>query len=350
MSLPPTYVEGFHDKKSVLQMEYTTLGKTGLKVSKLAFGAAPLGGAATYGEYLEEEAINTVREAIRKGINYIDTAPVYGQGRAEELLGKALAGVPREAYYISSKVSRYERLGSKELVKSEESIFSGFEQTLKNLGLDYVDIVIVHNVEYSPMEVVLNMFIPALAKLIKQNKARHLGLSAYPISPMCEIIEKSAIPIEVIISYSRDVIFDSSLQEYIPFFQSRGIGIINAAITGMGILTLEGPPAWHPATTELIAICKKAAEYAKEKGVELGNLSVGYSLQQPGAQTHLVGMNDRKILQKNLNTLKGLSEEEKNILREIKQIFFNSGQNFHWEEVKGKQEKYRKYLENVKTS
>lgn len=56
---------------------------------------------------------------------------------------QALAGVPREAYYISSKVSRYERLGSKELVKSEESIFSGFEQTLKNLGLDYVDIVIV---------------------------------------------------------------------------------------------------------------------------------------------------------------------------------------------------------------
>lgn len=69
------------------------------------------------------------------------------------------------------------------------------------------------------MEQILNESIPAAAKLIKQNKARHLGISAYPIPPMCEIIEKSTIPIEVIISYSRDVIFDSSLQEYIPFFQ-----------------------------------------------------------------------------------------------------------------------------------
>ncbi|EDW34434.1 GL21588 [Drosophila persimilis] len=99
-TLPATYVKGFHDEEKVRRMEYRKLGKTGLEVSKISFGGGAL--CANYGFDLEE-GIKTVQDALKSGINYIDTAPWYGQGRSEEVLGQALKDVPRESYYIATK-------------------------------------------------------------------------------------------------------------------------------------------------------------------------------------------------------------------------------------------------------
>lgn len=343
MSLPATYVEGFHDKEAVLQMKYHDLGNTGLKLSHLSFGCGPLGGV--YGEFFEEEAIETVREAIRKGVNYFDTAPAYGQGVSETVLGKALAGVPRQAYYISTKVSRYGKEWSNMFDRSEKRIRSEFEKSLQLLGVDYVDILYVHDIEFGSLDDVLKNAIPAVAKLIKEKKACHLGISGYPLSVLKEAVEKSHIPIEVVLSYSRDLIFDNTLQEYIPFFKSKGIGVINAALTGMGILTTEGPPAWHPADPELKELCMKAAKYAEEKGVQLGKLSVSYSLHQPGSDSYLVGIKNRTQLRQNL-CVRSFPEGYKKVIQDLKETYFNSDVNLHWE---GKEiVQYNKCMESTK--
>lgn len=97
----------------------------------------------------EEQAIETIRQAIRSGINYIDTAPYYGQGRSEQVYGKALKGVPREAYYIATKVGRYEVAPKKQFDFSAEKTLKSVDVSLSYLKLDYVDVIQVINVVWS---------------------------------------------------------------------------------------------------------------------------------------------------------------------------------------------------------
>lgn len=92
-------------------------------------------------EYEEKDAIETIRQALRSGLNYIDTAPYYGQGRSEKVIGKALEGVPREAYYIATKVARYEVPPKKQFDFSYEKTLESVDVSLKYLGLDYVDLI-----------------------------------------------------------------------------------------------------------------------------------------------------------------------------------------------------------------
>jgi len=139
-SLPATFVKGFHNEELVRRMEYRKLGSTGLRVSKISLGGATLSKLFS-DDFDREEGIRTVQEAIRSGINYIDTAPFYGQGKSEELLGQALKDVPREAYYIATKVARYEldpeKMFDYTAAKTRESV----KKSLKLLGLDRVDIL-----------------------------------------------------------------------------------------------------------------------------------------------------------------------------------------------------------------
>lgn len=94
-----------------------------------------------YSELDEPGAIRTIHKAIKSGINYIDTAPWYGQGKSEEIIGKALKDIPREAYYIATKIGRYEIEVAKQMnftgAKTRESV----DKSLALLGLDYVDVI-----------------------------------------------------------------------------------------------------------------------------------------------------------------------------------------------------------------
>merc|ERR1719187_1377720 len=99
--LPPTYVEGFHCEESVRKLTYRSLGRTDMQVSSPSFGASSLG--AVFKSTDDSESAAVVRRALEQGINYIDTAPWYGQGRSERVLGMALKDIPRKAYYIATK-------------------------------------------------------------------------------------------------------------------------------------------------------------------------------------------------------------------------------------------------------
>ncbi|XP_046812955.1 L-galactose dehydrogenase-like isoform X1 [Vespa crabro] len=327
--LPPTYVEGFHDLESVKLMEYKKLNN--LLVSKLSFGGGPLG--CHYGNYDENEAIETIRQAIKEGVNYIDTAPWYGQGKSEKVIGKALKGIPRQAYYIATKVGRYELDFKNMFDFSKEKTRDSFKNSLNNLGLDYVDVIQVHDIEFAPsLDIIITQTLPELSKQVAEGKARYIGITGYPLSVLKECIEQSNINIACVLTYSRFTLLDDTLMQFIPFFKKNNVGIINAALLAMGLLTNNGPPDWHPASKEMKKICSDVAQYCKDNDVEISKLAVWYAMQCEDITTNLIGIQNIQQLRMNFNVLRnGITEKEKAILKIIQEKYLNQIKCKHWE-------------------
>ncbi|CAM1300735.1 Uncharacterised protein g2785 [Pycnogonum litorale] len=137
---PETYVEGFHDEEAVRKMEYQNFGNTGMRISAISFGCGGIS-PGLYEEPDDQEALLTVQTAVKKGINYIDIAPWYGFGTAEPTLGRALVNIPRKAYYIATKVGRYLPEYDKRFDFSAEKTFKSVNQSLKHLGVEYIDVI-----------------------------------------------------------------------------------------------------------------------------------------------------------------------------------------------------------------
>src|ERR1700678_1798060 len=130
-------------------MDYSLLGKTGMKVSRLSFGASSLSGV--FHSVDEAEAIRAVHVALECGINYFDVAPAYGGTVSETVLGKALRGVRRDLYYLSTKVGKYTKLGSygeDTLDYSRDRIRKSIEESAERLGTDHFDLIHIHDIEY----------------------------------------------------------------------------------------------------------------------------------------------------------------------------------------------------------
>lgn len=301
-------------------MEYRKLGTTGLRVSSLALGGATL--SVLYNNNFDvEEGIKTVQEAIRSGVNYIDTAPFYGQGKSEELLGRALKDVPREAYYIATKVARYEldpkRMFDYSAAKTRESV----DKSLGLLGLDYVDVLQVHDVDAAPsLDIVLNETIPVLQECVQAGKARFIGITAYDVDTLKECAERAQGRVQLVLSYARYTLVDNTLLRHMKAFRELKVGVICAAAHALGLLSNAGPPSWHPGSQELQAVGRHAAEICKQRGVELGKLALYYSMQLDDAATFLTGIPDRKLLKLNLDVVcNGLTSTEQEVLQYLRE-------------------------------
>ena len=210
-----------------------------MTLSVLGMGGSGFG--SVYGRYNEQDAIEAVHHAIDRGINYFDTAYWYGQGTSENFLGKALKGIARNKFYIASKVGRYERDIPNMFDFSAEKVTRSAEESLKRLQLDYVDIFQVHDVEFAPSpEMIINETLPAVEELKKRGLCRYIGITGYPLGPLKEIVERSHVKIDSVLSYCRLTLNDSSLQNEFAFFKSKGVPIINASPVSMGLLTPAG--------------------------------------------------------------------------------------------------------------
>ncbi|XP_066257365.1 uncharacterized protein [Euwallacea similis] len=334
MALPETFVEGFHNETVIRKMTYSPLGNTGMRVSRISLGSG--GFSYFYGDYDIEECKKTIYEAIRSGINFIDTGPWYGHGESEKILGLCLEGIPRKAYYLATKVGRYEKDPKKMFDFSVDRTLKSIDESLTRLKLDYVDLLQVHDIEFAPsLETVLKETLPTVQKIVKSGKARHIGITGYPVNNLKECIERSEVPIDTVLSYCRSTMVDNTLDEYVSFLRSKNVGIINAAVNSMGLLTNNGPPSWHPADKDIKQTCKAASEYCKANNVELGKLAVYEGLQKASvADTILIGMNNRTLLNYNLDVLNnGINEQELSVYREVIRILSKLPEKSHWENV-----------------
>lgn len=265
-------------------MNYRKLGNTGLEVSVLAYGGSSLG--SVFKEIDEAEGIRSVHAALDHGINLIDTAPFYGLTKAEEVLGKALRGIPRDKYLLATKVARY---GYKEqdFDFSAARVTRSVDESLARLGVEHIDFIQVHDMEFGNIDQIVEETIPALRKVRESGKVRHVGISCLPLRLFREVMER--VEVDQIQSYCHYCLNDTSLADLLPYFQQKGVAVFNSAPLAMRLLSDEGPPAWHPAPAELRAKCAEAAAYCRKHGTDIGKLALQFAVSHPDIPTHIVG-------------------------------------------------------------
>lgn len=257
-------------------MKYRLLGNTGVKLSIIGMGGSGYG--RVYGHYDEKASIRGVQYGLDSGINYIDTAPWYGQGISERFLGKALSGIERSRYYIGTKVCRYERDILSMFDFSGAKVLKSAEESLNRLNVDYVDLLQIHDVEFAPsIDILISETLPALKTLQNRGRCRYIGITGYSIPVLKKIIQQSDISIDSVLSYCRLTLNDSSLILDFDFFKSMSVGLINASPLSMGLLAPESIQPWHPANSEIKLACSKAVEYCRMNGVDVSRIALHYS-------------------------------------------------------------------------
>jgi len=292
-------------------MEYRDLGRTGLKVSVLSFGGSSLG--SVFRNTDEVEGIRTVHTAIDLGINFIDVSPYYGLTKAETVLGKALREIPRDAYYLATKVGRY---GDGEFDFSASRVTRSVDESLARLHVDYVDLIQCHDIEFGSLDQVVRETIPALRRLQEQGKVRFVGITGLPLKIFRYVLDRAEV--DTILSYCHYALNDTSLETLIPYLQEKQVGIINASPLGMGLLTERGTPPWHPASEEIKETCARAVAYCRNKGVDIARLAIQFALANPDLSTTLVGTANPENLEKNVKWLEGPIDTE--LLAEVRAI------------------------------
>jgi L-galactose dehydrogenase len=307
-------------------MQYRQLGRTGLNVSTLSFGASPLGGA--FRAVDEAEGIRTVHAALDLGINFIDTSPFYGATKSETVLGKALRGIPRDRYFLGTKVGQY---GEGDFDFSAGRVVRSLDESCARLGVDYIDILQCHDIEFADLSQIVRETLPALVKLRSAGRIGHIGFTGLPLK-IFEAVLGQAEPgtVDVILSFCHYELNDTSLASLLPGLKERGVGVINAAPTGMGLLTERAAPAWHPASPAIIAGCRRATEFCRSRGVDIVQLAVQFALSHPGIATTLIGTGSPENIRKNVAYAEApidfeLMAEVLRILRPIKDHNFTRG-------------------------
>lgn len=306
-------------------MKYRVLGKTGWKVSVLGFGAAPLGG--THGAIREKDGIRAVHTAIDLGINFIDVAPYYGRTMAESLLGQALQGVPRQKYFLATKVGRY-GTDTGDFDFSGERVTRSVDESLKRLGVAHIDLIQVQDIEFAPTSQIVEETLPALQKLKRQGKVRQIGLTALPLRALRRVLEKTAV--DTVHSYCHFCLTNTTLVQLLPLLLEKKVGVINAAPLGMGLLTEKGPPKWHPAPALVRDTCARAVEHCRKKRASLARLALQFAASHRDIATTLVGTTDPAKIKESVKALEqpidqSLLAEVQDILTPIRNEIWSSG-------------------------
>ena len=298
-------------------MEYRELGKTGMKVSALSFGASSLGGV--FHSLKEDDGIAAVHAAVDHGINFIDVSPYYGHYKAEIVLGKALKDIERPRYYLSTKVGRYGVNGVNTWDYTARRVVESVYESMERLHIDYIDIINVHDIEFADLEMVCKETLPALTELRDKGIVKHVGITNLTLRHFKYVIDH--VPsgtVESVLSFCHYCLNDDALTDYLDYFEALGIGVINASPFSMGLLTERGAPSWHPAPAPLQDLCRKAAIYCRSKGESIEQLALKYSVYNPRIATTLFSTTRSDAVLQNIRWANGPLDEE--LLSEVRVI------------------------------
>jgi L-galactose dehydrogenase len=283
-------------------MQYNVLGKTGLSVSRLSFGASALGGV--YGQVNESDAIKSVHVALDSGINYFDVAPAYGGTVSESVLGKALHGIPRDRYYLSTKVGKYTKPGSygeDTLDYSRARIRASLDESAQRLGTDYFDIIHVHDIEYQGRkhtEWALQEGYESVQELKREGRVGAVSFGIYPMDLWKRIC--SSLDVDVILAHNHYCLNDTRVLELLPLTKPKEIGIINASPFACGLLTNNGAPQWHPADAPTRVVFQSAADFCQKQGTSIAQLALQFATQNPEIPTTLFSAADPELVRQNV--------------------------------------------------
>lgn len=264
-------------------MKTRPLGTTGLQVPILSFGASSLG--QEFRAVRIEEALQSVRVALDSGLNFIDTSPFYGRGISEVLLGIALRGIPRDQFLLCSKMGRYDL---QHFDFSARRVAESLDVTLHRLGTDHLDILLAHDIEFVPMQQIVDETLPAMRKAQQQGKVRFIGFSGYPQKIFRFICDQA--PVDCVLSYNQYTLQNTRFAtETVPYLKSKGIGAMNAGPFSARLLTNAPLPAWLKEPEEVKAAARKAAALCASRGVDIAQLALQFSLANTDIATTVSG-------------------------------------------------------------
>jgi aryl-alcohol dehydrogenase-like predicted oxidoreductase len=264
-------------------MQTRPLSQTGLHLPILSFGASSLG--QEFRSVKLDDALSSVRVALDCGLNFIDTSPFYGRGMSEVLLGIALKGVPRDSYTLCTKLGRYDLT---HFDFSAKRVAESVDVSLHRLGTDHLDIMLCHDIEFVPMQQIVDETIPALRKIQKSGKVRFIGFSGYPQKIFKFICDQT--PVDCVLSYNQYTLQNTCFaDESIPYLKAKGIGVMNAGPFSARLLTNAPLPAWLKEPETVKAAARAAAAHCAKKGVDIAKLALQFSLANPDITTTIAG-------------------------------------------------------------
>ncbi len=263
-------------------MQLRSLGNTGMDLSILSFGASSLG--QEFRAVDLDEALRSVRVALDSGMNFIDTSPYYGRGMSEVLLGTALKDVPRDQYYLGTKLGRYD---AAHFDFSAKRVVESVDISLHRMGVDYLDICLCHDIEFVDRQQIVDETIPQLREIQQAGKVRFIGISGYPMNNFRFILEQTDL--DVVLSYNHYTLQNTMFADQVSYLQEKQVGIMNAAPFSARLLTNAPLPPWHKATPEVQNICQAAAQHCQAAGVDIAKLAVQFSVAHPDMTTCVTG-------------------------------------------------------------
>jgi len=263
-------------------METRELGKTGLKLPVLSFGASSLG--QEFRKVDINEALKAVPAALDAGMNFIDTSPFYGRGMSEVLLGIALRDVPRDSYILGTKLGRYD-VGHFDF--SAKRVAESVDVSLHRMGVEHLDIILCHDLEFVEMSQIVEETLPALRRIQQQGKVRFIGVSGYPMKMFKYVLDRAEL--DVVLSYNHYTLQNTMFGDLVSYLKEKNVGIMNAAPFSARLLTNAQLPPWHKATDLVRKTCHQAAEHCASKNVEIAQLAVQFSIANPDMTTCVTG-------------------------------------------------------------
>ena len=264
-------------------MQTRVLGRTGLNLPVLSFGASSLG--QEFRKVNLDEALKSVPVAIEGGLNFIDTSPFYGRGMSEVLLGIALRDIPRESYTLCTKLGRYDLA---HFDFSAKRVAESVDVSLHRLGTDHLDIVLCHDIEFVEMQQIVDETIPALRKIQQSGKVRFIGISGYPMKLFKFVLDQTDL--DCVLSYNQYCLQNTRFaDELVPYLKAKGVGAMNAGPFAARLLTNATLPPWHKEPQAVKDACRRAAEHCAKNGVDIAQLAVQFSIAHPGITTTVAG-------------------------------------------------------------
>jgi aryl-alcohol dehydrogenase-like predicted oxidoreductase len=264
-------------------MKTRSLGKTGLQVPILSFGASSLG--QEFRSVTLDEALGSVKAALDCGLNLIDTSPFYGRGMSEVLLGVALKSIPRDHYLLCTKLGRYDL---SHFDFSAKRVAESVDVSLHRLGTDHLDIILCHDIEFVPMQQIVDETLPVLRKAREQGKIRFIGFSGYPQKIFRFICDQAEV--DCVLNYNQYTLQNTRFaDETIAYLEAKGIGVMNAGPFSARLLTDAPLPHWLKEPEEVKGAARRAADLCRARGSSIAKLALQFSIANPGIATTVAG-------------------------------------------------------------
>ncbi|MEA4895101.1 MAG: aldo/keto reductase [Oscillospiraceae bacterium] len=310
-------------------MRYKTLGRTGLRVSSVALGTWAIGGK-NWGNVDDTESINAIHRMLELGVNFVDCAPTYGKGHAEEILGQALAGRRDKVTLLTKCGIRWPDENKKNFNQgairdsSRASLIKQIDDSLRRLKTDYIDVYMIH---WPDVNTPLEETVDALNEIKKAGKIRFTGVSNFDEPLLSQLYELNALDV---VQFPYSMVNRSRVKE-LRQFHSKGVGTMSYGSLGAGILTgtIRELPKFaaddarlgfydffvEPKFSMVMELLKTMDKVAESRGVPVAQVAVNWNVQNEFITTSIMGVRNRKEAEENCAAFDWeLSPEEMDVL------------------------------------